>query len=140
MFEKVESFATRTVQARQRGKCIFTTTMSFARENSGGAKTVTHAIPLPDGLDPPPADDDIEEVGQAMLGRPFVSHQIEILNTESENPHEKKTRQWIKAAGKISPRCRLPDTHKCNGIHVRQLFYRHDIANTWSMATLVAEQ
>lgn len=98
-----KSFATRTVQARQRGKCIFTTTMSFMREGSGGAKTVTHAIPLPEGLDPPPDDDDIEEVGQAMLGRPFVSHQIEILNTESKNPHEKKTRQWIKAAGKISP-------------------------------------
>ncbi|KAH0391103.1 Thioesterase/thiol ester dehydrase-isomerase, partial [Aureobasidium melanogenum] len=31
------SFATRTVQARQRGRPIFTTTMSFVRENSGGS-------------------------------------------------------------------------------------------------------
>lgn len=97
------SFATRTVQARQRGKCIFTTTMSFAREGSGGARTITHAIPIPDGIPPPPEEDEIEEIGKATWGRPFVSHQVEILNTESENPHEKKTRQWIKAAGKISP-------------------------------------
>jgi acyl-CoA thioesterase 8 len=97
------SFATRTVQARQRGKCIFTTTMSFVREDSGGATTISHAIPLPDGLPPPPHDDDIDEIGKATFGRPFVSQQVEILNTESDNPHEKKTRQWIKAAGRISP-------------------------------------
>lgn len=97
------SFATRTVQARQRGKCIFTTTMSFARENSGGSRTISHAIPLPADIPPPPKDDEIEEIGRATWGRPFVSHQVEILNTKSENPHEKKTRQWIKAAGRISP-------------------------------------
>lgn len=97
------SFATRTVQARQRGKCIFTTTMSFAREDSGGAKTVKHATPLPADIPPPPNDEDVEELGKATWGRPFLSQQVEILNTDSENIHEKKTRQWIKAAGKISP-------------------------------------
>jgi acyl-CoA thioesterase 8 len=93
------SFATRTVQARQRGKCIFTTTMSFVREKSGGRKTINHAVPLPEGLDRPNGDkgEDLEE-GES----PFLSQRIEILNKDSKNPHEKRTRQWIKARGRIS--------------------------------------
>ncbi len=39
---------TRTVQARQRGKCIFTTTCSFMREGSGGHKVVEHEWGLPE--------------------------------------------------------------------------------------------
>ncbi len=92
-----KSFATRTVQARQRGKCIFTTTMSFVREKSGGKHTVSHAVPLPQDI-LQPDDSDILEGG----GSPFVSHRVEILNRDSKNPHEKKTRQWIKARGRIS--------------------------------------
>ncbi len=92
------SFATRTVQARQRGKCIFTTTMSFVRENSGGRKTINHAVPLPEGLDRPGGEIGEEEESES----PFISHRIEILNKDSKNPHEKKTRQWIKARGRIS--------------------------------------
>lgn len=51
-----KSFATRTVQARQRGKPIFTVTLSFMREGSAGAKTVFHQTPLPQV--PPPDDED----------------------------------------------------------------------------------
>lgn len=40
---------TRTVQARQRGKCIFTTTCSFMREGSGGEEVVEHEWTLPEG-------------------------------------------------------------------------------------------
>ena len=90
-----KSFATRTVQARQRGKCIFTTTMSFVREKSGGKKIISHAVPLPAGLDRP------DGVGEEEAGSPFISHRIEILN-KNGSPHEKKTRQWIKARGRIS--------------------------------------
>jgi acyl-CoA thioesterase 8 len=75
------SFATRTVQARQRGRPIFTTTMSFVRENSGGSERVD--IPLQDDS-------------------PFQSQRINILNHASDRPQDKKTRQWIKARGKIS--------------------------------------
>jgi acyl-CoA thioesterase 8 len=96
-----KSFATRTVQARQRGKCIFTTTMSFVRENSGGKKTVQHAVPLPQNLERPEGLDSEETVGEEGES-PFVSRRIEILNRESQNPHEKRTRQWIKARGRIS--------------------------------------
>lgn len=54
------SFATRTVQARQRGRCIFTTTVSFTREGSAGPGQVHHAAALPGGLTPPPEDWDGE--------------------------------------------------------------------------------
>jgi acyl-CoA thioesterase len=98
------SFATRTVQARQRGKCIFTTTMSFVRENSGGKKIVAHAVPLPTDMREPVDDEAQHEIERAMNGgSPFISQRIEILNAGSKNPHEKRTRQWIKARGKISP-------------------------------------
>jgi len=99
-----KSFATRTVQARQRGKCIFTTTMSFVRENSGGKKTVSHAVPLPTDIALP--DEDLEQDALEMRmngGSPFVSQRIQILNSDSKHPHEKRTRQWIKARGRISP-------------------------------------
>lgn len=94
-----KSFATRTVQARQRGKCIFTTTLSFMREDSWGRSAVRHAIPLPSGTEIP------EENGPESDGdgsSPFVSRRIEILNKDSKHPHEKKARQWIKARGRIS--------------------------------------
>ncbi|KAG9236102.1 acyl-CoA thioesteras-like protein II [Amylocarpus encephaloides] len=95
-----KSYATRTVQARQGGKAIFTTTMSFVRENSGGQRMVQHAVPLPDDI-VPPTDEGLEaddEDGNA----PFASRRIAILNKDSTNSHEKRTRQWIKARGKIS--------------------------------------
>lgn len=97
-----KSYATRTVQARQRGKCIFTTTMSFVRENSGGSKTIYHAVPLPADIQVPKEYiKEGEEVGENK-GSPFVSHRVDILNKDSKHPHEKRTRQWIKAKGKIS--------------------------------------
>ncbi|KAA6412299.1 MAG: hypothetical protein FRX48_04451 [Lasallia pustulata] len=34
---------------------------------------------------------------------PFVERRLGVLNDESPNPHDKKTRQWIKARGRISP-------------------------------------
>lgn len=99
-----KSFATRTVQARQRGKCIFTTTMSFVRENSGGKTTVNHAVNLPSNINPPAENIDMDALELKMNGdSPFTSQRIEILNKESKNPHEKRTRQWIKARGSISP-------------------------------------
>ena len=99
-----KSFATRTVQARQRGKAIFTTTMSFVRENSGGTKLVQHAVPLPRNIQEPVERAEQDELESRMNGgSPFVSQMLEILNRNSKFPHEKKTRQWIKARGRISP-------------------------------------
>lgn len=92
------SFATRTVQARQRGKAIFTATMSFTRENSGGDRTVEHAVPLPSQITPPDDTEDMDLDGKA----PFISRRISIKNKDSKDPYAKRPRQWIKARGRIS--------------------------------------
>lgn len=97
-----KSFATRTVQAKQKGRCIFTTTISFTHDNSETA-VITHTTPLPKGIKPPPNDGEIVEMMRANKGRPFLSSRFKASNAESNNPHERKARQWIKAVGKISP-------------------------------------
>ncbi|KAF2864892.1 thioesterase-like superfamily-domain-containing protein [Massariosphaeria phaeospora] len=94
------SFATRTVQARQRGKVIFTTTISFVRQNSGGKQKVEHAVEMP-AVERPAEDKDGSNQGDSAS--PFQSQRIEILNDDSPHPHHKKTRQWLKARGRISP-------------------------------------
>ncbi|KAF2641782.1 Thioesterase/thiol ester dehydrase-isomerase [Massarina eburnea CBS 473.64] len=96
-----KSFATRTVQARQRGKVIFTTTISFVRQNSGGEKLVEHAVTMPQVPTPLEGMDDFDH-GSDAAG-PFQSQRIEIFDYDSPHPHTKKCRQWIKARGTISP-------------------------------------
>lgn len=97
------SFATRTVQARQKGRCIFTTTISFVRNNSSGRRQVSHASPMPLGEDgrpllPPPDDFDAEP--ELLNQGPFQGHRIEVINKE-DHAHGQKTRQWVRARGKI---------------------------------------
>lgn len=92
------SFCTRTVQARQRGKAIFTVTMSFTKENSGGEQQVQHAVAMPPDVKPPP-DDYVEEIGNGTS--PFESYHIEVTNRDGP-PECKKTRHWVRARGKIS--------------------------------------
>ncbi|KIW88176.1 acyl-CoA thioesterase II [Cladophialophora bantiana CBS 173.52] len=95
-----KSFITRTVQARQRGKCIFTTTLSFMKEGSGGKETVDHAIRMPTDVVPPPdANSDRQNV--SADDRPFESVRCPITN-RSGPPSERKLRQWIRARGRIS--------------------------------------
>ncbi|CAJ2503776.1 Uu.00g111700.m01.CDS01 [Anthostomella pinea] len=106
------SFCTRTVQARQRGHAIFTVTCSFTREASGGAKTVSHAAPLPPGVTVP----DEEEPGKEEViegdNSPFESFRCrprdedgkEITRqAEDATPLERrKVWQWVRARGRIS--------------------------------------
>ncbi|KAK4239735.1 acyl-coenzyme A thioesterase 8 [Achaetomium macrosporum] len=106
------SFATRTVQARQRGRCIFTTTISFTvrtgpSSSSSGRRgqQVSHSSEMPRGADskplrPPP--DDYDDEPDLLNPGPFQGTKIEIVNRESDKPGEKKTRQWIRARGKIA--------------------------------------
>lgn len=93
-----KSFITRTVQARQRGKVIFTTTCSFMREGSAGEKVVEHEWGLPEearptaGLDPPGAKGEEGEQGNAeaegeedegnglQSHGPFVSRRLGVAN------------------------------------------------------------
>lgn len=89
------SFATRTVQARQRGKPIFTTTLSFMRENSAGARKISHDSPLPSV--PQPTED--ESDGMWARSGPFESQHFE---TVPGPPDEVKTRTWMRTRGVIS--------------------------------------
>jgi acyl-CoA thioesterase II len=88
------SFITRTVQARQRGRPIFTTTLSFSRANSGGKKKLEHQTPRP--RIPLPEEEEEEESekkakAKAKAGRvdqaaggPFESKKAGVLNRESD--------------------------------------------------------
>jgi acyl-CoA thioesterase 8 len=93
------SFCTRTVQARQRGMPIFTTTLSFMREGAGGKKMVEHAHPMPKNLEPIDVED--EDIYRGKHS-PFISQRIDILNDDSKDIYTKRPRQWIKARGRIS--------------------------------------
>ena len=93
------SFCTRTVQARQRGQPIFTTTLSFMREGAGGKKLAEHEAKMPEGLVPKEIEN--EDIYRGKHS-PFLSQRIDILNNEDPSPEKKKARQWIKARGKIS--------------------------------------
>ncbi|KAF2083942.1 Thioesterase/thiol ester dehydrase-isomerase [Saccharata proteae CBS 121410] len=95
------SYATRTVQARQRGKAIFTTTLSFVKVDSAGKLKIEHASEMPE-VPPPKEDTEDLRFPQGEDG-PFQSQRIDILNNDSPRPHTKKARQWIKARGTISP-------------------------------------
>jgi acyl-CoA thioesterase 8 len=88
------SFATRTVQARQKGNVIFTTTMSFMKEGSGGNKLVEHARPMP--FVPGPEDDSLASVLMGDRG-PIMSRSIDIWNSKcrSESYHGAHARRLL---------------------------------------------
>ncbi|KAJ5819150.1 hypothetical protein N7474_004741 [Penicillium riverlandense] len=96
------SFVTRTVQARQRGRPIFTTTLSFSRVGSGGDKTVEHAVPKPDIALPEEAEPGTLRALSNAGGGPFESRKAGIINRNSPNPEDKKVRRFIRARGHIS--------------------------------------
>ncbi|PLB37408.1 Thioesterase/thiol ester dehydrase-isomerase [Aspergillus candidus] len=97
------SFITRTVQARQRGRPIFTTTLSFSKANSGGKKTLQHAAPMPDiELPKEPTPGLRGTLDQSAGGGPFESKKAGIVNRTSPNAEEKKVRRFLRARGKIS--------------------------------------
>lgn len=80
------SFVTRTVQARQRGRPIFTTTLSFSRVGSGGEKTINHAVPKPDVSLPEDAQPGtVRALSNAGSG-PFESKKAGIVNRKCERP------------------------------------------------------
>lgn len=85
-----KSFVTRTVQARQRGKCIFTTTLSFMKEGSAGVKVVEHGWGLPEGMEEgldavdggKEGEEDAEGNGEQIHG-PFVTRRLGVWNSTS---------------------------------------------------------
>jgi acyl-CoA thioesterase len=104
------SFATRTVQARQRGRCIFTTTISFSRESSGAEDAasggiVTHSSLLPLGSDgrplQPPPPEYKDESG--ILQGPLQGAKIDLVDHGGRgDPGQMESRQWVRARGPIT--------------------------------------
>jgi acyl-CoA thioesterase 8 len=94
-----KSYITRTVQARQRGKCIFTTTLSFMKQDSGGALKVEHAVSIPTDVTAPP-DMDTDRFQVKGDDRPFESVRCPVSSRGT--PSDRKLRQWIRARGRIS--------------------------------------
>lgn len=148
-----KSFMTRTVQARQRGKCIFTTTASFVREGSGGAKTVDHSWDMPEGvhkqLEAMLAEDGDESGDKdgASLGvdesGPFITKRLGIANRPSlvyplepslrlttisrtlpSSPHQENPPMVASARPNLFLG-RHPRPPLRPRLHVRQLLHRH---------------
>lgn len=106
------SYATRTVQARQRGRPIFTTTMSFTRAPAAPShesqdSAVRHAAPMPTDpatgrpVEPPP--DDFDDEPELANSGPFQNYRATVVNGASHaEPQTKKLRQWYRARGRIS--------------------------------------
>lgn len=125
-----KSFLTRTVQARQRGKCIFTTTLSFMREGSGGETTLDHGWDMPEGvreaLDRILQGEHAEDEGYTPMSveahGPYISKRLGISNSRkspflassswellrmlspghSPYPHHRKPLAWVQCRGSIS--------------------------------------
>ncbi|KAI0203226.1 Thioesterase/thiol ester dehydrase-isomerase [Astrocystis sublimbata] len=94
------SFCTRTVQARQRGHAIFTVTCSFTRDGSGGARTVSHAAPMP--IDVPVPPEGYEEPTLVGTEKSPFEHFKCPLNDSDISPEKRKIWQWVRARGSIS--------------------------------------
>ncbi|KAL8705138.1 MAG: hypothetical protein Q9201_001741 [Fulgogasparrea decipioides] len=110
-----KSFVTRTVQARQKGRCIFTTTLSFVKEGSAGERTIDHALDMPadavaklnEALEEEKANGGTDaEALRVQASGPLLTKRLGIENTISADTspeiQSKKTRQWVKARGRIS--------------------------------------
>ncbi|PHH54235.1 Acyl-CoA thioesterase 2 [Ceratocystis fimbriata CBS 114723] len=121
------SFATRTVQACQRGACIFTITASFVRRSSGGTKSLRHALPTPQKIgDAPPVptndEDGQEDDDMDDPALPFIVRAIRITGTlDAPGVHQRRCQHWMKARGKIS-------TPAGSAEHVAALAYMSDSA------------
>lgn len=116
------SFATRTVQARQRGQCIFTTTCSFVRPpaKSGSAATIEHSVPLPGNV-PVPENcltdeeqllkwyekgnlntEDLARFKQLLEMDPCEWRHLGITDKSPDTaPTDKRSRRWARVKGKI---------------------------------------
>lgn len=90
------SFATRTVQARQRGKVIFTTTLSFQKVTPKSIQTLDHDSRMPEVG--PPCEDKTKVM---WVGHgPFVTqHPDPIMG---DRPEHLRSRSWLRTRGEIS--------------------------------------
>jgi acyl-CoA thioesterase 8 len=116
------SFATRTVQARQKGQCIFTTTCSFVRPppKSHPEAMIEHSVSLPgDVLMPENCTMDEEQLLKRHKEGEINTSDLERLRRKLEDdpcewrhlgisdkspetpPTDKRSRQWVRVKGNI---------------------------------------
>ncbi|KAH8698911.1 acyl-CoA thioesterase II [Talaromyces proteolyticus] len=92
-----KSYATRTVQARQRGRPIFTTTLSFNKIQSGGDKKVEHGSTMP--VVSPPKNTPTPPDARS----PFETQRLDGDNSLKDTPiDERRLYQWVRFRGEIS--------------------------------------
>ncbi|KAK2754954.1 acylthioesterase ii [Colletotrichum kahawae] len=91
------SFATRTVQGTQQGKCIFTSTLSFMRKISSEKQRVQHAPTLPSSRGSPP-DESLTSTATAVAPQLFPIS-IENSNGQAEDA---KLQTWIRASREVA--------------------------------------
>ncbi|RCI08660.1 hypothetical protein L249_4644 [Ophiocordyceps polyrhachis-furcata BCC 54312] len=105
------SFATRTVQARQRGRCVFTMTVSFVRNGlpCGNEAHVQHAAPMPADAGPPPPDDDDDGADHGRSqSRPYLvtaaveGRRVKQDHGDGARPDQRTVHQWFRCRGTIS--------------------------------------
>ncbi|KAI9887486.1 MAG: hypothetical protein M1823_000665 [Watsoniomyces obsoletus] len=121
------SFATRIVQAKQRGRCIFTSTLSFFKEGSGGEKTLEHKRPMTE-VEPPVEDATDAELSAGGIEAPFQSYGVDVKN-EHGQPHEKIVRRWHRAWGPISEK----GGHNAHLIALAYLSDRWFVGTAWGV-------
>ncbi|RKF60423.1 Acyl-coenzyme A thioesterase 8 [Golovinomyces cichoracearum] len=94
------SFASRAVDAIQKGRRIFTTSMSFVRQNGSKSRTLQHAIPLPDEIRTITENRaSTHKISKANL---TLTYREKISTEPNGKPRSYKLRQRIKSAERIS--------------------------------------
>ncbi|PHH60164.1 hypothetical protein CDD82_2347 [Ophiocordyceps australis] len=94
------SYSTRTVQARQRGRCIFTTTVSFVRAAAAKTPQLRHAVSLPPGIVAPPDQYSPPPDESFLRSGPFETAQSQVVLLPDLAAC--RCRQWMRARGSIS--------------------------------------
>lgn len=99
------SFATRTVNACQEDRIIYSAIISFARDRTAASKKqISHSEPMPRNIPIPTEDTNLEEIiGGSQGSMPYVNKKVGMTNLTSSHPHEKRIHQWAKATQRISP-------------------------------------
>ncbi|ORY83301.1 acyl-CoA thioesterase family protein [Protomyces lactucae-debilis] len=109
-----KSYCTRTVQARQRNKCILTMTCSFQRHEES---SLTHQVTMPQVPEPDAllAPKDMLARSKRMIVDPVLRAKIEaeaavspiesrmvLFQQKDKKPDERHVALWVKAKGQIS--------------------------------------
>jgi acyl-coenzyme A thioesterase 1/2/4 len=94
---------TRTVQAKQKERCIFNATVRFMRE-SRAKKIIEHSVPIPDDLTPPPEvlEDTSILLKADQTGEDRPCDCVRCPAVRRGRPETRKLRHWIRARGRIS--------------------------------------